>query len=539
MAVLQARTNSSRLPGKVLLPVNGIPLAVLAAERAANTGRKVIVATSREATDDALAELLTRHGLHCFRGDLDNTLERIVGALEGYEDDTLVFRLTADNVFPDGALLDDIEQEFIQRKLNYLCCNGDRSGLPYGMSAELTRLCHLREAAASPALSKHDQEHVTPYIKRIFGETYFEKYKELAKGHFRCTVDCLDDYIAIQQVFFGIEDAVKVSAFDLIQRLDNSIFQPQQSLPASKLVLGAAQLGFNYGIANMTGQPSQATAEKLIKTAIANGVTYIDTARAYGSSEEVIGNVLKSGWEGRARVITKLSPLANCPANATAPIVNAFVDASIYKSCSALRMQSLDVLMLHRATHMNAWNGAVWNRLLEHKASGNLRTLGVSVQTPEELELTLTVANVGFIQIPLNVLDYRWDHLAPIIRTQKQRRELFVHVRSTLLQGLLPSTDTELWRKANILHPDPIINWLAEQSRNAKRTSVTDFCLSFVKSLDWVDGLVIGMESIAQLYENIKILCSPDLSRQEINTIVASRPHLEERSLNPAYWSQA
>ncbi|WAB95562.1 aldo/keto reductase [Pseudomonas citronellolis] len=535
MAVLQARTNSSRLPGKVLLPINGIPLAILAAKRAANTGRDVIIATSMEPMDDALAELARHYGINCYRGDLDNTLERIVGALERYDDETLVFRLTADNVFPDGALLDEIEQEFIQNNLNYICCNGDKSGLPYGMSVELTRLCHLREAANS-TLSRYDQEHVTPFIRRKFGETYFDRYKNLAKGHFRCTIDCLDDYIIVQKVFSGTHDATQASSFDLVQRLDTSPYQPKQPSPVKKLVLGTAQLGLDYGIANTTGKPNQATAEKLIKTAISSGAPYIDTARVYGISENVIGESLKSGWEGRTSIITKLSPLVDCPSNSTAAIVNAFVDASIYKSCSALRMQNLDVLMLHRASHMTDWSGAVWQRLLEHKAEGTLKALGVSVQSPEELERVLTVADVGFIQMPFNVLDGRWDHLIPSIITQKHHRDLVIHVRSTLLQGLLPSMVSENWYKANILTPKPIIAWLEEQCCKTGRATITDFCLAFVKSLDWVDGLVIGMESLDQLSENIKILCSPDLSQDEINTVLSSRPHLEEESLNPAYW---
>lgn len=535
VAVLQARTNSSRLPGKVLLPVSGIPLVVLAARRAANTGREVIVATSKEATDDALAELVAHHGIRCYRGSLDNTLERVVAALEGYDDDTLVFRLTADNVFPDGSLLDEIEQDFIQRNLDYLCCNGEKSGFPYGMSAELTRLRHLRKAAVS-AQSKHDQEHVTPYIRRTFGDAYFEKYKVLSKGHFRCTVDCLDDYVGILQVFSGIEDATCIPALELIQRLNAASYQPLQPMPAAKLVLGTAQLGLSYGVANQSGKPDQATAESLIKTAIANGAACIDTARAYGNSEEVIGNALKSGWEGRATIITKLSPLTDCPSDATPTIVNAFVDASIYKSSAALRMQSLDVLMLHRASHMNDWNGAAWARLLEYKASGTLKALGVSVQNPEELELALDSPDVGFIQMPFNVLDWRWDHLLPKIRDQKQQRTLVIHVRSALLQGILPSTAVEHWRKANVLRPEPIINWLTEQCLNTGRASVADFCLSFVKSLDWVDGLVVGMESMDQLAENVKILCGSDLSRKEINAIAATRPRIEEESLNPACW---
>lgn len=535
IAILQARTNSSRLPGKVLLPVSGIPLVVLAARRAANTGREVIVATSNEATDDALAALLADAGIRCYRGSLENTLQRIVGALDGYGDDTLVFRLTADNVFPDGALLDEMEEEFVRRDLKYLCCNGEKSGLPYGMSAELTRAQYLREAAETTT-SQYDQEHVTPYIRRTFGETYFERYRLLSKGHFRCTVDCLDDYLAIQHVFSGVASPEQVPAFDLIDRLPSALYQPQQSAPTKKLVLGTAQLGLAYGIANQSGKPDQRNANALIKTAIASGVTFVDTARAYGDSEDVIGNALKSGWEGRAQIITKLSPLTDCPAEATPATVNAFVDASIFRSCTALQTQKLDVLMLHRTSHLRDWSGAVWARLLKHRAEGRLKALGASVQSPLELELALETREVEFIQMPFNVLDWRWGELIPRIRETKQNRPLVIHIRSALLQGLLSSTSTGHWRRANVENPEPIIEWLQSQFSTLGRNNVADFCLSYVKSLDWVDGVVVGMETCDQLRENIRIFCEPDLQTQQMHNTLEHRPVLEENTLNPAFW---
>ncbi len=535
VAILQARTNSTRLPGKVFLPISGIPLVVLAARRAANTGREVIVATSNEATDNALAALLMGAGIRCYRGSLENPLQRIVDALKGYGDDTLVFRLTADNAFPDGSLLDEMEEEFLRHSLKYLCCNGEKSGLPYGMSAELTRAQYLREAAET-ATSQHDQEHVTPYIRRKYGETYFERYRNLSNGHLRCTVDCLDDYLAIQHVFSEVSLPELAPAFELIDRLQGAPYQPQQSTPVRKLVLGTAQLGLAYGIANQSGQPDKTIADILIKTAIANGVTFLDTARAYGDSEEVIGNALKYGWEGRVQIITKLSPLLDCPAEATTATINAFVDASIFRSCTELRTQKLDVLMLHRASHMWDWSGAVWARLFEHRAEGRLQSLGASIQSPDELEQVLATPEIAFIQMPFNVLDWRWDSLIPRIREAKHQRSLVVHVRSSLLQGLLPSATSEHWHKANVVKPVPVMDWLRGQCREAGRASVADFCLSFVKSLDWVDGVVVGMETLDQLAENIGIFCGADLPDQQVRKISVSRPMLDELSLNPACW---
>lgn len=535
IVVLQARTNSSRLPGKVLLPIKDIPVVLLAAKRAANTGRKVIIAISRESSDDELAYLIETHGFHCTRGSLENVLERLVVALSSYDDATVVFRLTADNVFPDGTLLDELEQDFITRKLDYLCCNGERSGLPYGMSAEVTRLGHLREAARE-SINAQDQEHVTPFLIRKFGAHYFEKYKILKKGHFRCTIDSLDDYLCIAKLFLNFENPITISPFELLEKLQTCSYQPLEKEPVPKLVFGTAQLGLNYGIANKTGQPSKKLSRELIKIAISNGVNFLDTARAYGKSEEIIGQVLENGWKGRVKIITKLSPLSECPTDASAHTVKAYVDSSIYQSLAALGMQHLDVLMLHRATHLYEWNGSVWQRLLDFKSLGTINELGISVQTPEELEKALSVHELTFIQMPFNILDWRWDSLIPQIISAKLDRKLTIHARSIFLQGLLPSKATDQWLKATIENSEEITQWLINEAEYCGRSDITDLCIGYVNAQNWIDGIVIGMENMEQLVKNIKYLNRCPLSLSQIERIRDNRPKLNEQLLNPALW---
>jgi spore coat polysaccharide biosynthesis protein SpsF len=355
-------------------------------------------------------------------------------------------------------------------------------------------------------------------------------------GHYRCTVDCLDDYIAILHVFRGIKSPECVSALDLLNHLPVVPNQPQQSKLVNKLVLGTAQLGLTYGIANESGKPSQSTAEKLIKMAISNGVLFIDTARSYGNSEEVIGNTLKTGWEGRAQVITKLSPMLECPVEASTTTINALVDASIYQSCMALRTQQLDILMLHRASQLSDWSGDVWARLIEHKIGGMVKALGVSVQSPEELKEALATPDIEFIQMPLNILDWRWDGLISQIKEAKHVRKLVIHARSALLQGLLPSAATEHWHQANVDNTEQIQEWLITQQLKAGCPSIANFCLRYVKSIDWVDGVVVGMENGQQLAENIQIFCEPDLPQEQILDILVSRPILGIETLNPTFW---
>lgn len=535
VVVLQARTNSSRLPGKVLLPIKGEPLAVLAAKRAANTGRQVIVATSTEWSDDGLAALLKGQGLGCFRGSLDDVLGRVVSALAEYDDQTIVFRLTADNIFPDGNLLDVMEADFLARGLDYLCSNGEPSGLPYGMSAEVTRLAHLREASLEASVD-FDREHVTPYVIRKFGRKYFEKYKGLGKSLFRCTIDCLDDYLVVQEIFADVLDPIREPSLELIRRLEKAPFQPLTGQLASRLVFGAAQLGGPYGIANKTGQPDETACQDLIKAAIASGVTHLDTARAYGNSEAMIGQSLGNGWGGRVKVITKLSPLQDCPGDAPVSVVRAFVEASVFQSCAALGTRRVDVLMLHRASHLFDWSGAAWQNLLALRAEGHIGELGVSVQNANELFAALDIAEIRYIQLPFNLLDWRWSSVIPKIKRVKALSGLTVHVRSALLQGLLPSQDEELWHKANVDNPARIIHWLREQVKFCQRGGVADLCLSYVNAMDWVDGIATGMENASQLIDNIKLITLPALTAEQTLNIQETRPQLSEATLNPAHW---
>lgn len=541
LAVIQARVSSSRLPGKALLPVGGLPLAVLVAKRAASTGRRVVVATSTASSDDVLVRTLEEHGIATVRGSLDDVLGRFLLATADLADDAPFFRLTADNALPDGAFLDEMEADFLASGADYMTCSADDSGLPYGMSAEITRANALREAAAK-ARTPYDREHVTPYIRRHREAARFRRYHALALGHFRCTIDLLEDYLSIEHIFHkaedGAEDPVAVSWRQLVERLKEAPGQPFVRHPATRLVLGTAQLGLAYGIANKAGQPDQPTATAIVRTAITNGVGWLDTARAYGNSEAVLGRTLAGGWASRARVVTKIL-LSDLPEDAPRAHVEACVDAQVYQSIAALRSDRLDTLLLHRASDLGRWNGAAWERLQHHRQTGAIGQLGVSVQTPDELARALDEPAVAHIQLPLNILDPRWDAAADCIAAARERRPLVVHARSALLQGLLPSRDPTLWARAHVDRPAAIWNWLDAMTERLHRASVPDLCLAHNAALPWIDGIVIGVEQPQQLDANLRLFGRPALTADELATLRATRPTLKAETLDPARWKKA
>jgi spore coat polysaccharide biosynthesis protein SpsF (cytidylyltransferase family)/aryl-alcohol dehydrogenase-like predicted oxidoreductase len=535
--IIQARMNSSRLPGKVLLPIKSIPIVVLASKRASNTGRKLLVVTSNEKTDDVLCSELEKYKVDYYRGSLDNVLDRFVSAMKDLSDKTIVFRLTADNIFPDGELLDKLEKEFIDLNLKYLNCNGlTKSGLPYGVSVELMRLEHLREASENTSL-EYDLEHVTPYIRRTYGENYYSHYKDLLLGNYRATIDTFNDYIKIAKVFESIDNPINVSWKDLSKKLKDIDSHVITSNPINKLILGGVQFGLDYGINNSKGKPTISQVKEIINQAAANGVEYIDTARGYGNSEKVLGKVLNSGIQHNFKIITKLSPLNNCAENESKEIIETFVRESVFESCVRLKTNRLYCLMLHRAELLQKWNSIVWKLLVDLRNKNYIQKLGVSVQTPEELDYALGFNEIEVIQIPFNIFDYRWNSSISKIQRLKYKRNLTIHTRSSLLQGLLASEDEQVWAKTHLLNSKIAINWLKLSCKKYQKQSVINLCFAYVRAQTWIDGIVVGMETIQQLRQNLVLFDQLELSDSEILEINNSRPILPEHVLNPSYWS--
>ena len=538
IVLIQARVSSTRLPCKVLLPINNVPLVVVVAQRAGNTGKEILVVTSNDYSDDILVYYLELFKIPYYRGELENVLNRFVSALSTYEEDRIVFRLTADNPFPDGRLLDEIETDFISGKHNYLICNGAPSGVPHGVSVEVTYLKHLRDANLN-TLNVYDREHVTPYLARKFGSNYFTKYKDPGSLNLSCTIDTFEDYLKVANIF---ENSTSISTEDceiLINKLINKSKNKsnQRSVEnVSKLILGTAQLGTHYGINNKTGKPDITESNNIIQNALSRGIKCFDTARAYGESEYIIGESIGRAHRSSLEIITKLDPLIYISKNINERSLNAIINASVYESCYALKTTCLDVLLLHNSEHLFGLNGRVWRQLLRLKNTGRIKKLGISVQDPTELLRVLDISEVMHIQMPLNILDWRWERVYDKIKKVKKQRELLIHVRSPFLQGLLFSQNHNHWCTANVQDYRRVLDWLSIQISTYGKSGVSDLCLTYLNSIDWIDGIVIGVEESSQLDLNLKNIYSNKFTEMELKKIDESRPILNEASLNPSLW---
>jgi aryl-alcohol dehydrogenase-like predicted oxidoreductase len=304
----------------------------------------------------------------------------------------------------------------------------------------------------------------------------------------------------------------------------------------AELVMGSVQLGLSYGAANRTGKPSRSVACRLVAKAAESGVTKFDTARAYGDAEERLGEALTT--RKAVRTITKLSPLTELPTDASRQEVRGAVDASIELSLRALRRRQIDCLLLHRAQHMTAFGGAIWERLIERLEDGAIAALGVSVQSPPEALAALDCPDVCHIQLPFNLLDWRWRE-AGIVERIRSRSHVTIHARSVFLQGILAAEDPAVWPKIANVDATAVTALLAVLTHAFGRESVADLCLAYARGQDWIDGVVVGMETEAQLEENLRLFVRFPLTPEDCAALEARLPRLAEPLLDPAQWPRS
>ncbi|EPJ54049.1 MAG: hypothetical protein OFPI_07950 [Osedax symbiont Rs2] len=304
-----------------------------------------------------------------------------------------------------------------------------------------------------------------------------------------------------------------------------------------KFILGSAQLGMEYGINNSIGRPTMDSAREIIACCALNKINHIDTARIYGDSEEVVGGIIAEDNYPLIKVMTKLNLHNDIIAGSTKKKLVKSVDKHIQSSVKALQQSTLYAVLLHKAEYLTDNCGLIWSRIVELKKEGLIKHLGVSVQSPSELELALCYPEIEYIQLPYNILDHRWEESIELIRKVKLERKINIHVRSVYLQGLLLSDDKTHWLKANCLNYKLVISWLRFKTLELNRKSIADLCLAYMRSLAWIDGLVIGVESIEQLNENFDLFNRNQLSDMEVVYVESSRPKLLVKTLNPAEWS--
>jgi aryl-alcohol dehydrogenase-like predicted oxidoreductase len=279
-----------------------------------------------------------------------------------------------------------------------------------------------------------------------------------------------------------------------------------------------------YGIANRTGPPNESALQQMLSLARRAGVDTIDTARGYGSSEEIVGRLTEGdpAW----RVLTKLAADV-AEGHATDDVILARAAASVRESCAALRTSRLSGLLLHRAQHRRAAGGAVWDWLRERRQRGEIELLGVSAITPEEALATLDDDDIDVVQVATSLLDQRLIRRGFFDSAANKR----VIVRSAYLQGAahLPVTGLPGHLRALAGPLATIRQWADDHGM----PHGAPFML-FLRAMVGVE-VVVGAETITQLEQTLEWWDQP-VDGRELTALAASVPELPDDVLDPSRW---
>lgn len=201
IAVLQARTSSTRLPSKVLLPLLGEPMLTRQIERIrqAQSLDDIIVATSTTRGDDAIAAECERTGVSCSRGSLDDVLDRVYHAIEPTPS-TVVVRLTGDCPLICPEIIDAVVAFRERGDFDYASNSYDQT-FPDGLDVEAMTRSSLATAWQCARLPS-EREHVTPYIWNHPELFRIGSYRSaIDYSAHRWTVDEPADYILVSAIF--------------------------------------------------------------------------------------------------------------------------------------------------------------------------------------------------------------------------------------------------------------------------------------------------------------------------------------------------
>lgn len=301
-----------------------------------------------------------------------------------------------------------------------------------------------------------------------------------------------------------------------------------KGLDISALSLGTVQLGLSYGINNADGKPSQETSNGILNAAMAGGINTLDTAGAYGDSEVVIGNWLKTiAPEARPFIVTKAAHLDHSSLNA----LRKDLFTKVKTSKERLGLDRLDMLMLHHFDDYLCDKDNVLKVMHELKEAGEVRFLGASAYSHHDYG---EIADTGFdaTQIPINVFD--WGRIENGGMQKLADSGMMIFTRSVFLQGLVFHTPEDLDPRMEFCFP--YLNRFIELYKEFE-LSPAALALSFVLSLPGVTQAVMGCDTADQVESNCKLFDQTvTLTQDQLDKLHDAFHGIDPRVINPGTW---
>ena len=299
-------------------------------------------------------------------------------------------------------------------------------------------------------------------------------------------------------------------------------------LRVSEISLGTVELGMDYGmpVAGENRRPAEGTAARLLNRALDLGINFIDTARAYGTSEEVIGRALK-GRRQEYILATKVAPPE--AGELSDAEVRRHVGGSIADSLRALQTDVIDLLQIHSASAEIIRRGQVIEAIQAAQRTGQVRFAGATTYGDEAALAALEDGRYDCLQAAYHLADrYLEEKVLPLAR----QKDVGIVVRSVLLRGLLTHRHTFI--PAQLAELRAAIQQLGALA-GAEGASLPELAYRFVLGHPAVATALVGTSRLPELEAALEFAgrgpLPPGLLDRIQSVVVGDRDQL-----NPSTW---
>ena len=306
----------------------------------------------------------------------------------------------------------------------------------------------------------------------------------------------------------------------------------RSNLYVSALALGTVELGMDYGIAapGHFTRPPEAEAIALVHAALAAGVNFIDTARAYGESEAILGKALQ-GRRDEVVLATKVNlhqPDGTLPAGAA---LRAHMLNSLETSLQLLQTEYIDLWQIHNVDGaVLARHEEVASTFADLLGSGKIRATGGSFYGAEAPAMALDLNLFDVLQVTYSVFDQRLEEQ---VLPRAQAQNVGVMVRSVLLKGALTERADHLPEHLEPLrvHSHRYRQIVADADLGLTSAQAA---IAFALTHPQISSVLIGVRSQEELNENLPALTTelPAAFLRQLRTLRLD----DDQLLNPGAW---
>ena len=292
----------------------------------------------------------------------------------------------------------------------------------------------------------------------------------------------------------------------------------------TKICLGSAQFGLNYGITNTKGKLGFEEVKKIIACANNMGIDCIDTAQDYGDAEKVIGSCMQS--KRNMKIISKLK--SHRKSNFIKEDIK-LLQNDLEESLKNLKVSELECLLLHNENDLlREGNSFLLEWIDKIKQRGLIKNFGVSIYNFKKVD-QIKKLNLDIIQLPLSIYDR--NNFESGFIDSLNNIPLKIQVRSIYLQGIILSKPNRLpdW----IEKSDYESHFLFQNELRRYGITPIQAAINYVKSIKRIHTVVIGITSIREL-EEFNEIWNKDFNFDLFKTL--NLPLFSKKILDPRQW---